>query len=460
MPHPPGSWVDESRLKSAKSHGQGSRTMMEIIGSLLLKNRTIVSTDFRECLGLLAEEIPLMIHRYPSGTEYGTWVIPPQWDVKKALLSDGEQVIASVQDHPLFLAPYSSSFTGWISREELLRHTRSKPETPEAFSYEFRFAYDFRKRLSDWAITLPHRIVEDLQRPRYFVDIQVETSPGEMLVGESRIRGETDTTFAFLTHLCHSGQANDGLAGVAAGVELMRRVKKEFPRPRLSYQLLVMPETIGSAVYLASEEERINSYVGAVFLEMVGIRSPLRLAHTRRGDTYIDRVMKEALCRLGAPFAECPFLESWGNDERIFDSPGVGIPAGSLERFPFHWFHTSQDNLEQTDPSSLEEIVEILVEIVRILESDFIPHPRQKVPVYLTRYALYADWERERAQHDVNASIIDLLWSGLSVFDMAKRLDLPYEKVRQFVISFVEHRLLETSGVTPAYGRRSLERQP
>jgi len=86
--------------------------MLEIVDALLLKNRTIVSSDFEQSMSLLAAEIPLTIHRYPSGNEYGTWVVPPQWDVKKAVLSDGDRTIASYEDHPLFLAPYSTSFTG------------------------------------------------------------------------------------------------------------------------------------------------------------------------------------------------------------------------------------------------------------------------------------------------------------------------------------------------------------
>ena len=83
-----------------------SMDMLEIAQALLLKNRTIVSRDYEEAVALLASEIPLEIHRYPSGADYGTWIVPPQWDVIKAELTDGAEVIASYRDHPLFLAPY------------------------------------------------------------------------------------------------------------------------------------------------------------------------------------------------------------------------------------------------------------------------------------------------------------------------------------------------------------------
>lgn len=429
--------------------------MLEIINALLLKNRTIVSSEYEQCLSLLADEIPLIIHKYGSGEEYGTWVIPPLWDVKKAYLSDGNKIIASYDDHPLFLAPYSRSFTGWVSRNELLKHVRSKPEVPDAFSYEFRLAYDFQKRLKDWIITLPHVLVQQLDMPRYFVDIQVETAPGHMLVGESTVRGQHDYTIAFLTHLCHTGQANDGLAGVAVGVEVMKRIRKEYPRCKYNYQLLIMPETIGSSVYLASQEDRIDSYLCSIFLEMPGIQSPLRLGHTRLGDGYLDRILREVMINRGVEFTESTFTEHWGNDELVFDSPGVGIPGAAIERYPFQWYHTSRDNSEVTNEDSMEEIVEILLDTVRLIESDFIPCPGQRVPVYLTKYNLYADWENQRVGYDLNTAIINLFWSGASVFDISKKLKAPYEQVRQYVMQFAEHNLVEARPLSPQYFRRN-----
>lgn len=444
--------------RSRSSAGASGHTMMQILEALLLKNRTIVSTEAEQCMRFLAEELPMELHRYPSGQEYGTWVIPPRWDVRKAVLSDGERDLASWKDHPLFVAPYSKGFTGWVTREELLRHVRSSPGVPDGFLYEYRLACDFRKRLTDWAIALPHAQVETLNRPKYWVDIQVDTGPGEMVIGESTHRGRSQTTFALMAHLCHTGQANDGLAGVVVGLEALRRIRREFPRPRLTYQLLVWPETFGSAVYLAEQESRIDSYLGALFLEMAGIQNPLRFAHTARGDAYLDRVVEEALVRRGVKFSTCGFLESWGNDERIFDSPGVGIPAGSLERYPFRWYHTSRDDLAATDPAALEEMVEVLVETARILESDFIPKPRQRVPVYLTRFGLYADWEQQREDYEIRARILELFWKGWSIFDISRQLGLSYDRVRAFAGSFVEHHLVEEQAVTPEYARKSWAR--
>lgn len=428
--------------------------MREIVEALLLKNRTIVSADSEWCIAQLAKEIPLTVHRFPSGSEHGTWIIPPQWDVKRAVVSDGERVIASYDDHPLFLAPYSVSFTGWVSREELLAHIRTSPQTPDAFVYEYRLAYNFQRRLKEWVISLPYRVVQSLDKPRYFVDLQVETASGHMLVAESLLPGRTGFTFAFLTHIDHPGQANDGLAGVAIGVEVMRRLRTEFPQPTSSYQLLINPETIGTAAYLAAREDKVDAYLGSVFIEMAGIRSPLRVGRTRRHNTYLDRVLTEAVRRRGVPFIECDFLKHWGNDELVFDSAGVGIPGAAIERYPFQWYHTSGDDLSVTDEAALEEIVEVLLDTVRLIEADFIPRPRQRIPVYLTRFSLYADWQHERVDHDLNHQILNSLWSGLSVFDIAHLLQAPFQRVHQYVMQFVEHGLVDRLPLTPEYYRR------
>ena len=432
-------------------------TPIEIIGALVNKNRTWVSQDLQDCIDVLGQEIPLTVHRYPSGSEYGTWNIPDEWNVIKAELTDGERVLASYADHPLFLAPYSCAFTGWVGREELMAHVETAPNTPDAFSYAYRLSSDYRRRLKEWIITLPHNMALELDQSQYFVDIQVETKPGNMLVGESTLQGRDNYTFAFLTHLCHPGQANDGLAGVAVGVEVMKRLKQEFPESNHSYQLLIMPETVGSSVYLADNDHLIESYLGSVFIEMPGIRSPLSLKLTRRGNTYLDRVLNHAITERGSDFTTCGFREPWGNDECVFDSAGVGIPGASIQRYPFQWYHTSGDNLDITDEACLEEVIDILVDAVRVMESDFIPVPRQKVPVYLTRYDLYADAENDRVEHDINLGVTDLLWSGMSAFDIANRLGAPYQRVQKYLTRYLELGLIDAGPITPDYFRQALD---
>ena len=427
---------------------------VELIRALLLKNRTVVSCGYGESMALLSHELPITHLRYPSGMEYSTWVVPPRWEVIKAELSNGEEVVGSYADHPLFLAPYSCSFQGWVTRGELLQHIRSDINNPNDFVYEYRLASDYQRRLKEWIITLPYSVVERLDRPKYFVDIQVETSPGEMLVGESTISGRSPNMVMFLSHLCHSGQANDGLAGVVAGIELMKRIQKEFPKSQYCYRLLIMPETIGSAAYVTERIAEAGLWMGAVFLEMPASCEKLRLKYSRRKYTYLDRVAEYVLRSTNAVYDTSDFHESYGNDEKIFDYPGVGVPAISLQRHPLKTYHSSADNLEGVEIESLNEFVSLVFGIVSGIECDYRIHFVHPVPVYLTRFGLYAD-----AVHNVNGFLlnnrsIDIAWQGWSVFDIALQLGVPFRTVTEYFDKFAECGLIEKVMLDAEYFRR------
>lgn len=428
--------------------------MLDIINKLLLKNRTIVSHDNSICMDILRERYPITLHKYPTNSEYQTWPIPPEWNVRKAVLSDGKKVIASYEESPLFLAPYSQSFLGWVSREELIEHTLSKPDKPDAFCYEHRVSTNYQRRLKEWRISLPHERIQFLSKGPFHIDIEVETKPGNMLIAEDSHPGQSGSWFTFLAHYCHSAQANDGLAGVAVMLETLKRVKKLHPKPRHGYKALIMPETIGSSVYAATHEDELDKTLGSVFSEMAGAKEQLQLKFSRRGDTYIDRVFLHVLHKQGKlPCRLIPFRQGWGNDELVFDAPGFGVPSLSIDRHPFAAYHTHHDNMSLMHLSQLEEVIGILTAVIDILEKDYIPKPKNRVPTYLTRFNLYADWTYKREQYDVNTLLLENLWSGLSVLDIALKYNLDTDMVQNYLEKFAELGLIDTLSVTPAYTR-------
>jgi aminopeptidase-like protein len=427
---------------------------LELIEKLLLKNRTIVTRDDAECMKIVGEYYPLALHRYPTGEEYQTWPIPVEWNPRKAVLKYGDRVIASYEECPLFLAVYSQSFAGEVTREELIQHTFTNPKQPDAFCYEFRLAYNYQRRLKEWRISLPYERVQALPAGPFQVEIDVETRPGEMLVGESAHPGSSGHWFTFLAHYCHVGQANDGLAGVAVMLEAVARIRRKHPKPRYGYKALIMPETIGSSVYAATHESEMDATLGAVFSEMGGADEPLQLVFSRRGDTYIDRVFLQVPREQGKlPCRFVPFRRGWGNDELVFDAPGVGVPVVSLDRHPFAAYHTHHDNMSLVKLERLDEVVDVLTGVADILERDYIPRPRNRVPVYLTRFDLYADWTHQRERYDLNTLLLDSMWSGLSVLDIALKHNVEWSLVSEYLEKFAERGLIEKVPVTPEYTR-------
>lgn len=428
--------------------------MTEFVSKYLNFNRTIVSSDSLEMLKTVQATHAIGLESFPSGSEYATWSIPLSWRARRAVLSDGNGTIASLDESPLFLAPYSCAFSGWITKKQLLKHILTSPQLPDAFAYEFRVAYDFRRRLNEWRISIPHNRLLALGEGPFFVEIDVETEQSAMHVGVGSHPGSSGYWFTFLAHYCHVGQANDGLSGVAIMLEVFRRVQRDFPFPKHGYRVLLVPETIGSSVYAATHEDELDNTLGAVFSEMGGAESPLQLVLSRRGNTYIDRVAAYAISEMNLDLGRTvPFRSGWGNDELVYDSPGFGVPTVSLDRYPFREYHTSEDNLGTVSEIRLEEMVQILERIVRIIELDFVPKPVSRVPIYLTRFDLYADWTTERAEYDLRAKVLDRLHDGVSVFDIAVQEQLSFSSVYELVARLESLGLVEAGLVTPAYAR-------
>ncbi len=431
--------------------------MKELIGKLLLKNRTIVSADITECVAVISEKYPLVVHEYNTGTEHQTWIVPPEWNVIKAALYLDDKVVASYDESPLFLAPYSIPFSGNISKQDLIDHTYTNPDRPDSFCYEFRLAYDYQRRLKEWRLALPHNRLKNLPEGNYKIDIDVEIKDGQLKIGEYSQLRDGAPNFFFLAHYCHPAQANDGLAGVVVMLETVKRIKEKYTNSRYSYKALVMPETIGSSIYATNNLSELDNAIGAVFSEMGGADQPFQLVFSRRGNTYIDRVFLYVLERSGKlPFRKVPFRKGWGNDELVFDSPGVNVPAVSLDRFPFDAYHTHQDDLSLVVIDKLEEMVDTLLQVVDVLENDYIPKATNRLPVYLSRFELYADWTYNRDQYDLNTLLMDSMWKGLSVLDIALTHDLNIEIVHNYYNNFLALNFLEQVTVSPEYSRNVL----
>lgn len=428
--------------------------MNKLIVKHLNKNRTIVSEDSSSFAKDLAKYYNAIIHEFKTGEDFSTWIVPLEWNVKKASISKNGNIIIDYKDSPLFLAPYSSSFSGKVSKKDLIKHTLLNSKMPNCFSYEFSLAYNFKRRLKEWRITLPKKKFESLSDGLYDIEIDVQTKPGSLKIVEGTHKGIEKNTFIFLSHYCHPGQLNDGLAGVLIMFEVLKKIKKKYPISNFTYKSIAMPETIGSSIYLTKFEDEIENIFGSSFCEMGAAKSNLQLVYSRKGNTYIDRVFNYLIDKFSNNSArKVSFREGWGNDEMVFDSPGVAIPSVSIDRYPFKEYHTDQDNLNAFDKTKSNETISLFMEAVDIFENDYIPIPKYKIPIYLTRFNLYADWTTNRKQYDLNIILLESMWEELSVFDISVKYNLDLKMVDEHFGKLIKLKLIEKKLITPSYSK-------
>jgi aminopeptidase-like protein len=249
-------------------------------------------------------------------------------------------------------------------------HIYTHPENPAAIPWHFRLNY--RPWDSEWGFCASQEFVDSLNQEEYYVSIETSFTEDTMTVAEHHLPGERDETILLIAHLDHTGMANDDLSGVSAGIELMQRLSNRSDR-RYSYKLLLVQEMLGSAAYLEEFRSRTADFIYGIFLEMLGNDNRLLLQQTFTGESKLDAIAKHVLKSELTDSEVGEFRQQLGNDELILESPGYEIPTVSVLRGPYPEYHTHFDDPSIIHQEQLEEAVSFVIDIVDVLENDFVP---------------------------------------------------------------------------------------
>mgnify|MGYP006273791009 CR=1 FL=1 len=427
--------------------------MKGLIEELYLTNRSFITEDYNYCLNYIDEYIlSLQVHEFPSGKEvWDSWQIPKKWIVNQAYIKEGDKEILNYDNHPLHLIGYSDSYEGYISKEELKEHLHFHPELPEAIPWHFRLNY--RPWDSEWGFCVSKEFYNSLNEEEYYVKIDTEFEDDYLKVAEHHLEGEKDETIVFIAHLDHTGMANDDLSGVAAGLEIMNRLKDKEER-KYSYKLLIVQEMLGSAAYLEKHNYLADELKYGIFLEMLGNDNRIALQKSFKGNTKLDKIAKYLLEINKEEFKVGEFREIVCNDEIVFESPGYEIPTISISRYPYLEYHTNLDNPSIISQENLEEAVQYVLEVINILENDFVPIRKfEGLPSLANpKYDLYIDPGQKALSGSLQNSedlnrfrdyIFRYLEGDYSVFEIAQEFNLSFEFVHDYLIKFNKKDLIE-----------------
>ena len=409
--------------------------MLDIINELWFLPRELVSDGFDQALSRLAQELPMKIHRYPSGEQCWTWRVPEKWTCEEAYLEtlDGQRLI-DYTEHPLHVISYSLPFEGTVTREELLPHLHEHPRLPDAIPFVFKY-YE-----RDWGLCCPQTLRDSLQDSLYRVVIRTHFEPGELKVGEVVIPGQSPETFMLVAHLCHPAMVNDDLTGVVVGVEVAKsllRQAQEGNKPYYTYRLLILPETIGSVAYLSHHEHLIPDMMGGMFLEMLGNNSGHALQHSFQPHSQADRCLHTALPAIDQESYTGAYRSVINNDERQFNAPGVRVPMLSLSRVetpgsptrPYREYHSSADTPAIVSQERLEASRDLVLGLINAWEQNQYVVNRFKGEVFCSGYGIWVDYRTNPEGHRRLFDIMERCDGEHTIADIATDLNIPFQAV-------------------------------
>ena len=418
---------------------------MEIIKNLWALPRDIISDGYDAALRALESQLDLVIHRYPTGAEAYTWIVPEKWTCHEAFLEtlDNKRLF-SYKDNPLHCLSYSLPFEGEVTRDVLFQHLHTHPPMPDAVPFKFKY-YE-----RDWGLCCSDNLKKSLNDEKYRVVIRSEFRYGRLKVGESILPGRSEDSIVLCAHLCHPRMVQDDLTGVAVGVELMRRLAA-LPERHYTYRFLILPETIGSLCWLSHNEDLHPKIKGGLYLEILGLDNPAALQMSFFGNTQIDKCFRFALLENEPGAWTAPFRKLISNDERQFNAPGIRIPMLSLSRvykpesgqWPYPEYHTDRDTPDTVSEKRLQDSVELALTMLSYLEKNRILKNRFKGEVFCSRYAMHIDYNRDPEGHAALFRALDLIDGTLTVADIAERLATSFSAILRIADLLEKKGLLE-----------------
>lgn len=328
--------------------------------------RSITGNGVRDTLKIINEHIDLKIHEVPSGTKVLDWEIPLEWNIRDAYIMDasGNRVV-DFKKHNLHILNYSEPIHQKMNLADLKENLHTLPDYPDLIPYKTSY-YN-----RTWGFCLSENQFKGLQDGWYDVVIDSDLSKGSLTYAEFFIPGKYNAEILFSTHICHPSLANDNLSGIIVQTFLGQLLNKQDSL-NYSYRLLFIPGTIGAITWLAKNDSAINNIKHGLVISGVGDTGNFTYKKSRRENTIIDKTVEYVLSSNYENFTIENF-SPYGYDERQYCSPGYNLPMGRLSRTPYgtyYQYHTSADNLSFISSSSLQETINIILEIVNILENN------------------------------------------------------------------------------------------
>ncbi|MCC8277435.1 DUF4910 domain-containing protein [Campylobacter sp. VicNov18] len=354
----------------SKDFKKTSKTMYELVKKLFPISRSITGKGFKDSLEILSETLGnniIQMHSIKSGTKIFDWVVPDEWHINDAfIITPNGKKICDFKKHNLHILNYSKAVNKEINLKELQKHLYSIEEMPDAIPYVTSY---YKRR---WGFCITHNERKKLKEGKYKVFIDAKHDKKGVLNYADFIIPSTQKTkdeILISTYLCHPSMANNELSGPVVAIFLAKWLLTLKER-KYNYRFVIIPETIGSIIYLSKHLTHLQKHVKAGFvLSCLGDDKAYSLIQTPQENTLSDKVALHTL-KNKENFKNFSFLYR-GSDERQYNAPLANLGVVGICRTKYHTYkeyHTSKDDLNLVCPKGLMGGLKAMQEIILNLE--------------------------------------------------------------------------------------------
>jgi len=406
-------------------------------------NRSITGVGVRETLSYIQNILPkLIVHSIPSGSKVFDWVVPEEWIIHDAYISDenGKRIV-DFKLNNLHIIGYSVSVDQWFSLDQLQEHLFSLSSLPDAIPYITSYYSNF------WGFCISENQRKSLKAGKYHVVIKSEFINGVMNYGELIIPGKHKEEVLLSTYICHPSMANNELSGPVVATALARWISSISDR-KYTYRIIFIPETIGAIAYISRNLDQLKKNIIAGYqLTCIGDERCYSFLPSRNGNTLADKAALHTLKHIDPAFKKYTFL-SRGSDERQFCAPGVDLPIASIMRSKYGEFpeyHTSFDNLEFVTPIGLEGGFNAVKKALEAIEINCKPLVTVLCEPQLGKRGLYPLLSTTNPKE----AMVDNMWNLIaysdgtnSLIDIAEIISVPIWEIALIFNKLLEEGLL------------------
>ena len=420
------------------------KMMIDLAKNLYPINRSITGEGVRKTLNLIKKKIPLKKKFFRSGKKVFDWIIPKEWNIKKAYILDlkNKKKYANFDENNLHIVGYSQAINKIINLNELKKHIYTDKANRNAIPYVTSY---YKKT---WGFCLSQNQLKNIKNKKYRVVIDSSFKDGVMDYGETLLKGKLKKEIFFSCYICHPSMVNNELSGPVISAALIHYINS-LKNKKFSYRFVFVPETIGSIAYISRNLKQLKKNVLAGFvINCAGDNRNYSFVQTPEKNTFADEIMRSSF--VGLKKKNIYEFKDRSSDERQYCHAGIELPICSYSRSKagsktYPEYHTSLDNFSLVTKKGLEGSFEIFKNIIDALEFVMFPKAKNKCEPFLTKKSLYPTLSIKKNIDQELKNLLDVLaYSNgkRSVFQISNILNLKLKICVQILKKLKKHSLI------------------